>query len=82
MNKQLENYARDRLMAGLSKCTEGQQEIFKLMYGRKPDHRGVATRNIEDTKAMPVDGVVKEVPADSLDWAMQQVARTLKTDEL
>ena len=64
MNNQLQNYARTSLKEGLAKCREGQQMMFKRMY---------ANGNLNAS----IDDVVDNMPEDKLDWAMQQVERTL-----
>lgn len=64
MNEQLQNLARIELKSGLSKCTAAEQLLFKRMYSPK---------NID----LPIDQVVDNMPADRLDWAMQQVQNTL-----
>jgi hypothetical protein len=64
MNKQLQEHARNTLKDGLSKCTEKQQRFFKQMYCFK------------DLEAS-IDVAVDNIPEDKLDWAMQQVKRTL-----
>lgn len=65
MNNQLQKYARDTLKDGLSKCTDAQRHLFKLLYGDK------------DTK-IHINEVVDQIPEDRLDWAMRQVQRTLR----
>ena len=72
MNDQLQYYARNELKDGLSRLPTKWQETFKLMYGRNG-----GKRNVEDSKAMDINAVVDEMPADRLDWAMQQVYRSL-----
>jgi len=64
MNHRLEEFARDTLKEGLSQCTEAQQLLFKRMY---------APEFLKDS----IDCVVEMMDADKLDWAMQQVERTL-----
>lgn len=64
MNKQLQTYARDTLKEGLSQCTNGQQHIFKRMY---------SYNNLD----LPIENVVDNMKPERLDWAMQQVQRTL-----
>lgn len=64
MNKDLEEYARAKLKENLSKCTEEERRIFKLMYSP-----GNPEANI--------DIVVDNMDTKNLDWAMQQVQRTL-----
>ena len=65
MNKQLSKFARDTLKDGLSKCTESQILMFKRMYSPK---------NLE----LPINEVVDDIDESKLDWAMQQVERTLE----
>jgi hypothetical protein len=64
MNSQLEKFARATLKNGLSQCTDAQKMIFKRMY---------ANGKLD----LPIDDVVDAMPADKLDWAMQQVERSL-----
>lgn len=64
MNDTLENFARNELKKGLAHCTEAEQLLFKRMY---------ANGNLE----MEINGLVDTMPEDKLDWAMQQVERTL-----
>lgn len=68
MNEELQNYARTEIKSGLAQCSEEQQEMFKLMYSHDD-----LTRKINDV----VDGMQPE----KLDWAMQQIARTLETNK-
>ena len=71
MNQQLQDYARDYLKGSVSIMPEYNQRVFKLMYGRND-----GKRSVDDAVAMDVSAVVDEIPADRLDWAMQQVQRT------
>ena len=64
MNKQIEDFARKTLIKDLKNVSDGQFILFKRMYSFDD-----LTRNIEET--------VKNMPCDKLDWAMQQVERTL-----
>lgn len=64
MNSQLESYARQTLKESLGKCTQEQQMLFKRMYSHK---------NLDVSIGDAVDSMVEE----NLDWAMQQVERTL-----
>lgn len=68
MNETLKKFARDSLKEGLAKCTDGQQLLFKRMYAHK---------NLD----MDINDVVDSMPAEKLDWAMQQVERTLAKKE-
>jgi hypothetical protein len=73
VNAKLELFARTELRHDLQRCSEAEQRMFKLMYGRN-----AGKRNVEDTERMTIGEVVAEIPAVKLDWAMQQVANTLK----
>ena len=64
MNNTLDKYARDELKAGLKKVSENMQLLFKRMYS----HQNL---NID------IDTVVDNMPAKKLDWAMQQVERSI-----
>lgn len=77
MNSKLEQFAREDLIKGLSKLPNDWQVNFKLMYGRN-----YGKRSVEDTKALPIEYVVKEMPIDNLDWAMEQVENSLKKLEI
>lgn len=64
MNGKLQNFARGELKKGLLKCNEKMQHLFKQMYsGGRLD--------------MHIDDVVDNMPEEKLDWAMQQVEKTL-----
>lgn len=65
MNNQLQEFARNTLKEGLTKCTDGQQLIFKRMYSHKDLDK-------------PINDVVDNIAEDKLDWAMQQIENTLK----
>ncbi len=65
MNEQLQEFARSKLKEGLSKCTKEEQLLFKRMYFH------------EDLDAH-IDKVVDNMPEKRLDWAMQQIQRTIK----
>lgn len=77
MNKNLESFARGQLVEKLAQLPPGHVRVFRLMYGRKPDRRGIATRSVEDACALDLAEVVAEMPADKLDWAMTQVDNSL-----
>lgn len=72
MNEQLRAFAKAELKAGLSQLPESSHRNFKLMYARDEGRRSV-----EDALAMPIDEVVDLMPDDRLDWAMQQVQRSI-----
>jgi len=64
MNDQIQKFARDTLKSGVAKLPEKNQLLFKRMY-----HQKDLDANINDV----VDGISE----DRLDWAMQQVQRTI-----
>lgn len=64
MNDQLQAYARNTLKEGLAKCTSIEQYFFKRMY---------AHGNLE----LSITEVVDQMEDDKLDWAMEQVQRTM-----
>ncbi len=66
MNEALQSYARQQLIDGLKRCTEGQVKIFKRIY---------AFKNLD----WSIEEVVEAMSEEKLDWAMQQVERTLKS---
>lgn len=65
MNDVLQDYARQVLIDGLLTCTPDQQMIFKRMYSHK---------NLEAS----IEEVVAGMKDTQLDWAMQQVAKTVQ----
>ena len=65
MNDQLQEFARNELKDGLKQCTEGQQLLFKRMYS----HNNLSAN---------IDELVDIIPEEKLDWAMEQVRRTLE----
>jgi hypothetical protein len=71
MNKQLEAYARKMLKEGLAQCTKDQQILFKRMYAGPPG----------TNLGIDINMVVDEMEVDKLDWAMQQVQKTLDEKE-
>ena len=77
MNDALQQYARDTLKDGLSQLPAGWQNLFKRMYGGKPTRRGEDSLTLAEIEARPIDEVVDEMPAEKLDWAMQQVERSI-----
>ena len=65
MNKKLQAYARNSLKDGLAQCPDKMQMFFKRMYAD-----GDMNKTIND--------VVDSMPEGKLDWAMQQVKKTLE----
>ncbi len=68
MNDQLTTYARDTLKEDLAKCTSEQVHLFKRMYSFKDLEKDI-------------NKVVDDMPDEKLDWAMQQVSRTLEKNQ-
>lgn len=64
MNNQIQDFARQILKDGLAQLPESNQMLFKRMYSYKNLNANIST-------------VVDQMPEDKLDWAMQQVKRTL-----
>ena len=64
MNEQLQTFAREQLKDGLRRLPEANVLIFKRMYS----HANLAAS---------IDEVVDNMPEEKLDWAMQQVSRTI-----
>lgn len=64
MNEQLEQFAREQLKTGLAQVPENMQMMFKRMYSHE---------NLEAN----INDVVDIMAADKLDWAMQQVQRSI-----
>ena len=72
MNEELQSYARSYILDGLSKLPEHNRTIFRMMYGRNN-----GKRSLELSLGMSLEDVVKEIPSNKLDWAMQQIKNTL-----
>lgn len=64
MNEVISKFCRDTLINDLARCTDAQRMIFKRMYSHK-------------NTGLPIDVVVDNMPDEKLDWAMQQVSRSL-----
>ncbi|PPD55536.1 MAG: hypothetical protein CTY12_00740 [Methylotenera sp.] len=73
MNHLLKTYAQAWLKKHLVLLPEANVEIFHKMYGRDN-----GKRSLEDALAMSTDQVIEEMPEEKLDWAMQQVERTIE----
>lgn len=65
MNDQLQEFARSELKSDLAKLSENHRIFFKRMY----------SHNNPDAE---INDVVDGMPEEKLDWAMQQVQRTLE----
>ena len=77
MNQMLIEFAQSYLRENIVRLPEGSQRVFKQMYGRN-----YGKRTLEDAMLMPIFDVINEIPTDSLDWAMQQVKRSLDRNNL
>lgn len=69
MNEQLQNFARQTLKDGLAQLPPERQRNFKLMYS--------SGNTVEDKLSKDIVDVVDSMPAEQLDWAMQQVQNSL-----
>ena len=69
MNETLKSFATDYLKELLSKCTDGQQMLFKRMYSYE---------NLD----MPINDVVDQMAENTLDWATTQCERTVEKNNL
>lgn len=67
MNQILQNFARSWLTEHLAQCTDGQRDVFVRMYGPQ-----ICPPNAS------IEKVVQVMRIDQLDWAMEQVQRTLE----
>lgn len=68
MNDTLVLLARNSIKNGLLRLSDNQHKLFKQMYSH-------------DNLDMNIDDVVDSIPADNLDWAMQQVQRAVDFKE-
>lgn len=69
MNDALVAYARQTLKDGLEQLPESNQHFFKRIYSH-------------DNLELPIDEVVDNMSEDKLDWAMQQVQRSIDKIQL
>ena len=65
MNEQLQEFAKRTLKEGLAQLPESNRVLFKRMYSHE---------NLE----ADINDVVDNMPETKLDWAMQQVQRSLE----
>lgn len=49
----------------LKRCSEGEQTMFKRMYGKPGD------------LSLPIDEVIEKINPDRIDWAITQVENTI-----
>ncbi len=64
MNNEIQQFARNSLKSKLGLCNEAEQLMFKRMYSHKD-------------LSLAMGEVVDNMPEERLDWAMEQVQRTL-----
>ena len=64
MNKQLQDFARQKLKEGLAQLPEAWQYRFKQMYAHQQLNKDI-------------NEVVDAMEEERLDWAMQQVERSI-----
>ena len=69
-NSTLISEAKTILKDLLSRCTEGQQTMFKRMYSRPG-------KNLE----LPINDVVDQMDPDKMDWAISQCEATLRKNK-
>ncbi len=75
MNDTLKAFAQQTLKDGLARCTEGEQVVFKLMYG-EPSNPGLRNPGIiARIKAADIEAVVDNMADKRLDWAMSRLRR-------
>lgn len=60
----IDKFRRDELRQLLAQCTPGQHHTFRLMYSHKDLEK-------------PIDKVVDDMPAEKIDWAIQQAETTV-----
>lgn len=77
MNKGVAGVFRAELKARLEECTPGQREVFVRMYGPREHLRDKFLYNVAAIAKNNIDMVVDKMPEDKLDWALQQITRTL-----
>jgi len=79
MNPKLSIAARAIVLELLEQCTEKQQEMFKLMYGRgiNKKNRDGCERTVDEAKAMDISECVSLMDEEKLDWAISQCEATI-----
>lgn len=66
MNDELQTFARTTIKEGLALLPESHRLLFKGMYS----HEGLDA---------DINHVVDTMPEDKLDWAMQQITRSIES---
>ncbi len=67
MNKQLQDFARTEIKKGLANCSKKQRVVFRRLYSH-------------ENLGLPINKIVDKLDADELDWTMEQVKNTLKSN--
>lgn len=75
MNATLEKFARQLLKDLVRQCTEPQQHLFKLLYGR------IGGRSVVEAEALSINEVIDLMEAERLDWAITQGERTIEKNK-
>ena len=70
--------ARQLLKRNLGRLPEKCHVLFKLAYCEPLDPQKRTPAAIEKIKSTPINTVIDRMPNDRLNWALQQVARTLE----
>jgi len=73
MNETLSNAGKQILKDLLAQCTEPQQNMFKLMYGRDN-----GKRSVDEAKAMDINDCVDLMEDTKIDWAIGQCERSVE----
>jgi len=68
MNTKLQDFARQKILDGLGKLEPEHHLLFRRMYSHK---------NLD----ADLENVVQNMPEDKLDWAMQQVQKSVDMAE-
>ena len=76
MNKTFSNSGKQILKNLIAQCTEKQQDLFKLMYGRNN-----GKRSAEDAKAMDINDCVDLMDDNRIDMAISQCERTVEKNQ-
>lgn len=72
MNKELRDFGIQRLREGLDELPEGSRTLFKRIYANNGN--GCSQ---DEALTMPIEEALEGIPDEKIDWAMQQVQRTL-----
>ena len=76
LNERLQQFAREEILKDLEQCTPRQRQFFVLMYMMK-DGQALPKDIKEDLTIEDLAIVVKQIPAEKLNWAMEQTRNTV-----